>query len=95
MNGSWTTEEIVACGAIHEMRDYLNDFNAIREACLWAIDNLWDSGQVSDFAKHLESRQRRYIFGPGLHGTAQIILRSTAEDWCYAFLKTSNLWTDD
>lgn len=74
--------------------DYLKDLNAIREVCLWAIDNLWDSDQVSDFAKHLERRHAYYIFEP-FYDTAQIIIRSTAEDWCYAFLKTSNLWTDD
>lgn len=74
--------------------DYLNDLNAIREACLWAIDNLWDSDQVETFAKYLASRHPHYLFDSD-YDTAQIIIRSTAEDWCYAFLKTYNLWNPD
>ena len=78
----------------HGVADYLNDLNAIREACLWAIDNLWDSDQVETFAKYLASRHPHYLFDSD-YDTAQIIIRSTAEDWCYAFLKTYNLWNPD
>ncbi len=74
--------------------DYINDLNAIRKACLWAIDNLWNYDQVEAFADHLASRRHDCWYSV-THEAAQIIIRSTAEDWCYAFLKTSNLWNPD
>lgn len=83
--------------------DYLNDLNAIREACLWAIDNLWDSDQIERFTLEIERAQPSSSFTIGVkqfstkqfdpYDTAQIIIRSSAADWCRAFLAASNLKT--
>ncbi len=94
INGYLTTPSDDPCVPDYSIPDYPHDLNAIREACLWAIDNLWDSDQVERFTNALERRNPQSTFT--LNGAfdpydaAQIIIRATAADWCHAFLEATN-----
>lgn len=79
IKGEWTTEEIIQCGAIREIRNYCRDLNAMHEA----VNTL------------NEEQKEKYFFNlMCVFGNWPKAIQATAKQRAEAFLRTLGKWKD-
>ena len=88
IKGDWTTEEIIQCGAIREIKRYCNNLNAMHEAEKYLDDEQWLEYMLNlqDVLCRNPDRSKWTVCRENMSATAH----QRAE----AFLRTLNLWTE-
>jgi hypothetical protein len=98
VNGDWTTQEFIDCGAIHDLKNYLNDRNAIIDV-LKTLDHDQRTKFIHELCKICDDDfgnseiSPSDVFDPN-EMSQMFLIDCSCEQYCEALLKAVNLWTN-